>query len=192
MRVESVMSRDVVSCTVCDRLGAVAQRMRESDVGSVVILDERGGLAGLVTDRDVALTAQRQGRPVDEIPVREAMGGEVWSCRPHEGTRRALERMTEHHVRRLPVVEDGKVVGLLSLDDLARAATHRRAGFRPRTLARAFAETTSARAEPSRPGGSRRAGGVRGLVQRALGRARVWVAPRAESGDEDQASAPNN
>src|SRR2546425_136517 len=84
MKIAEVMSRAVASCTVDDTLSAAAQLMWDKAVGSVVVLVDGGRLTGMVTDRDIAMAAQTQGRSLKEIPVRVAMAQEVETCRPHD------------------------------------------------------------------------------------------------------------
>jgi CBS domain-containing protein len=126
MKVEDLMSRDVVACSMDDTLSVPAQMMWDRTVGSVVVLSG-DQLAGILTDRDIAMSAQTQGRSLREISVRTAMTGEVVACGPDERLGDVLKRMIQQRVRRCPVVDgDAKVVGLLSLDDLAEVTAHRR------------------------------------------------------------------
>ena len=127
MKVEDVMSRDVVACSVDDTLAVPAQMMWDRTVGSVVVLSG-DQLAGILTDRDIAMSAQTQGLSLREISVRTAMTGEVVACGPDERLSDVVKRMVQRRVRRCPVVDgDAKVVGLLSLDDLAGSTAHWRA-----------------------------------------------------------------
>jgi CBS domain-containing protein len=124
MKVEKVMSRDVATCSVDDTLSAPAQQMWDRTVGSVVVLSGQQ-LAGIITDRDIAMSAQTQGRPLGEIPVRTAMAAEVVTCGPDDRLGEVVKRMVQRRVRRCPVVDgEGNVLGLLSLDDLAEVAAH--------------------------------------------------------------------
>jgi CBS domain-containing protein len=147
MKVATLMKRDVATCSVDDMLAAPAQVMWDRTVGAVVVL-AGDQLAGVVTDRDIAMSAQTQGRPLREIPVRTAMASDVVTCGPGDKLGQVVARMISRRVRRCPVVDgEGKVVGLLSLDDLAAAAARRRYGRGPRAgisrqaLAAAFAAT---------------------------------------------------
>ena len=119
MKVEDVMSRDVVACSLDDTLSVPAQMMWDRTVGSVVVLSGQQ-VAGIITDRDIAMSAQTQGRSLREISVRTAMTGEVVTCASDEWLGDVVKRMVQRRVRRCPVVDgDAKVVGVLSLDDLA-------------------------------------------------------------------------
>jgi CBS domain-containing protein len=128
MKVEDVMSRDVAACSVDDMLSVPAQMMWDRTVGSVVVLSGQQ-LSGIITDRDIAMSAQTQGRSLQEISVRTAMTGEVVTCGADERLGDVVKRLVQRRVRRCPVVDgDAKVVGLLSLDDVAAVAAHRRLG----------------------------------------------------------------
>jgi CBS domain-containing protein len=146
MKVGKVMSRDVATCSVDDTLSAPAQQMWDRIVGSVVVLSG-DQLAGIITDRDIAMSAQTQGRPLGEIPVRTAMAGEVVTCGPDDRVGDVVQQMVQRRVRRCPVVDgEGKVQGLLSLDDLAEVAAHRHfpgagLGISPQELLAAYAAT---------------------------------------------------
>lgn len=166
MKVAKVMNRTVASCTVNDKLSDAAQLMWDRAVGSVVVLGEGGRLAGLVTDRDVAMSAQTQGRPLKEIPVAVAMSAQVETCRPEETVRSVVHRMRTRQVRRCPVVDAaGSVVGLLSLDDLAKQAAQGRVGIDQKDLAAGFAAVAKATGAPQ-PGSEAPAAGSNGGLSR--------------------------
>jgi CBS domain-containing protein len=126
MKVEDVMSRDVATCSVDDTLSVPAQLMWDRTVGSVVVLSGEQ-LSGIITDRDIAMSAQTQGRPLQEISVRTAMTGEVFACGADERLGDVVKRLVQRRVRRCPVVDrDARVIGLLSLDDVAAMITRSR------------------------------------------------------------------
>jgi CBS domain-containing protein len=163
MKVGKVMSRDVATCSVDDTLSAAAQQMWDRTVGSVVVLSG-DRLAGIITDRDIAMSAQTQGRALGEIPVSTAMAAEVVTCGPDDRLSEVLKRMVQRRVRRCPVVDaDGNVLGLLSLDDLAEPAAHRQfpsvgLGISPQELLAAYAATAvGPRSEAAQPSADARA-----------------------------------
>jgi CBS domain-containing protein len=112
-----VMTAEVVSATRDASMQAVAELMRDRGVGSVVILDGERPCA-LVTDRDLALALGANGvKPADEVDShasRPLVCGE-----PGMDLEEAAALMVQHRVRRLPVVSDGSLVGIVTLDDLA-------------------------------------------------------------------------
>jgi CBS domain-containing protein len=99
------------------RLVEASRRMRASGCGSLIVLGPNGRIAGIVTDRDLAL-ALGDTRDAGFLRVDEVMSHHVQTCRPDDDLAVALERMATAHVRRLPVVDDGDVKGLISIDDI--------------------------------------------------------------------------
>jgi len=122
MRVEQLMTRNVASCRLGDSLNCAARLMWEHDCGCVPIADGRGKVVGIVTDRDVCMAAYTQGKALGDIPVTVAMTPAVVTCAPDESVEDAEAQMGENRIRRLPVVQDGQLVGILSLNDVALAA----------------------------------------------------------------------
>ena len=122
-RVRDVMQRDVATCHSWDTLNRAAQLMWEADCGAIPVVDERGRLAGMLTDRDVCMAAYTRGLTLSELSVQSAMSQHPFSCTPEEPLTALLNLMTTHQVRRVPVVsEDRRLVGIVSLADVARLA----------------------------------------------------------------------
>ena len=130
MKVHDWMTRDVATCLVDDTLNRAAQLMWEGDFGVVPVVGVEGNVVGMITDRDVCMAAYTRGRPLAEIRIEDAMAKHLATCSPDSTIETALALMKEAGVRRLPVVDHhGKLAGVLSLNDLARAA--RRLGGTP-------------------------------------------------------------
>ncbi|MFF1285737.1 CBS domain-containing protein [Streptomyces sp. NPDC058299] len=96
----------------------VARLMRDQGIG-VVLVAEDETLRGLVTDRDLVVRVVCEGGDIAQRSVAEACSEDLVSLSPDDDISRAVELMREHAVRRLPVVEDGRPVGIVSLGDLA-------------------------------------------------------------------------
>jgi CBS domain-containing protein len=92
--------------------------MRDGDVGAVLI-EDGGTLKGIVTDRDIVVRAVADGRDPDEVRAEEVASMDVATLTPDQSLRDAARFMREHDVRRVPVVQDGRPVGIVSLGDLA-------------------------------------------------------------------------
>ncbi|MBX9387889.1 CBS domain-containing protein [Streptomonospora nanhaiensis] len=92
--------------------------MRDSDIGDVVVTDG-GRLVGLVTDRDIVVRCVADGADIDSTPVGEAVSGDLTTVAPDDSIDRAIQCMRDKAVRRLPVVDGERVVGVVSLGDLA-------------------------------------------------------------------------
>ena len=100
--------------------------MSNRDCGIVPVLDSQRKLLGVITDRDVCLAVSTRFRSPEELPVRDVMTKKVYTCSPDDDARTALNLMKNHAVRRVPVVmADGRLAGLISIDDLVlRADSH--------------------------------------------------------------------
>ena len=116
--VKNVMSRNVLKLSSTATVADAARTMRDSNVGAVIVEDQ-GKLVGLVTDRDIVVRAIAQERDPKSTQLSEACSKTLISLEPEDDTDRAVEVMRERSVRRLPVVEKGRVVGIVSLGDLA-------------------------------------------------------------------------
>ena len=129
MKVQELMTREVGACRAFDAADQGAKIMWERDCGAVPVLDQEGAVVAMLTDRDLCMAAMLQGRGLSEIRVSSAMSKGLWSCRPDDDLSHAEEVMRAHKVRRLPVVDaQGKLLGILSLSDLARASMDVEAG----------------------------------------------------------------
>lgn len=152
MRVEQLMTRDVKVCRSDDTLNRAAQLMWEFDCGCVPVIstDGDGAMLGVVTDRDIAMAAYTQGRPLSAIPVSTAMARTVIACHASDGIDQAEALMCDHQVRRLPVTDQsGRLIGILSLDDIAREVQREVAsGRRPEVDAEGVSETLAAVCQP--------------------------------------------
>jgi CBS domain-containing protein len=118
MNVQSVMKKDVKFSSVQDSLADVARLMGENDCGAVPIVDQNKRVVGMTTDRDICLAMAAADRLPSKIPVREVMSQKVFSCGPSDDIADALQIMQKKKVRRLPVLDDGKLTGILSIDDV--------------------------------------------------------------------------
>ncbi|MBR7827993.1 CBS domain-containing protein [Actinospica sp. MGRD01-02] len=115
--VSEIMADTPITARPTTSIAEVARIMRDEDVG-VVLIGEGTDLIGLVTDRDLVVRSLAGGLGPD-TPVRQACSDQLWSVAPETEVVRAAELMRKAAVRRLPVVEDGKAVGVVSLGDIA-------------------------------------------------------------------------
>jgi signal-transduction protein with cAMP-binding, CBS, and nucleotidyltransferase domain len=123
MKVADVMHTPAVACQATAPVKEVAHLMQERNVGSVIVVDGGGYVAGIVTDRDLALRGYGKGHSGD-VPVTELMTRDVATVVPQATTEFAADRMMVRGIRRLPVVDDdGRLHGLVALDDLVRELT---------------------------------------------------------------------
>lgn len=102
---------------VAELLGVLA----EHGIGAVVVAeDDDGGFVGIVSERDIVRSLHEQGAQVLSAPVSSLMTTEVITCGPEDHLDTLAQQMTEHRVRHLPVVSDGKMVALVSIGDIVK------------------------------------------------------------------------
>lgn len=126
MKIRELMAKTVWTCRTHEPMSTVAGLMWEHDIGAVPVLGADGNLAGIVTDRDLCMAAYFTGQPLVNIPVEHAMSKSVFTVSPDQDVAAAEDIMRAKRIRRLPVLEGRKLVGMISLGDLARAAAQRR------------------------------------------------------------------
>ncbi|MEZ4417042.1 MAG: CBS domain-containing protein [Gemmatimonadota bacterium] len=118
-----LMSKQVHRVGVDASLNEAARLMWDRDIGAVPVVDGQGKVVGMVTDRDIAMAAYIQGKPLTRIPVRSVMSRDVISLSSAEPLHKASTLMRRHQIRRLPIVdEQGVASGMLTLSDLARSS----------------------------------------------------------------------
>jgi CBS domain-containing protein len=115
----TICQRDVDTARANESARAAGQRMGARNVGTLVVVDERGRPTGILTDRDLALRLVGKGEDPDTLNVGELMTSDLATVREGGTVEDAVLRMRRAGCRRLPVVDDdGKLVGIVSLDDL--------------------------------------------------------------------------
>ena len=114
-----VMTRPLATCAPEAHVTDVAAIMRDRDIGDVLIVED-GKLRGIVTDRDLALQALTGQDDPKQTPIRKYMSTKVVTGEPGWDLEQVTAVMAKHQIRRLPIVQDGKLVGIVSLGDVAR------------------------------------------------------------------------
>jgi CBS domain-containing protein len=94
--------------------------MKQQDAGAMIVLDESKKVVGIVTDRDIAIRAVAEGRDAKTTKVGDIASKGLKSLSPTDSVEDAVRLMREQKIRRLPVVEDGRPVGIVSIGDLAQ------------------------------------------------------------------------
>lgn len=117
MNIRDVMTPDPCSVSPDDSVQTAARIMRDEDTGAVPVVQD-GRPVGIVTDRDIVVRAVANDGQLNR-PVGEIVSEQVVSASPDMSTREAAELMGEHQIRRLAVVEDERLVGIVSIGDLA-------------------------------------------------------------------------
>lgn len=120
MQVRELMNQSVVSITPGESAALAARLLARHQLGSLPVCGEDGGLRGIVTDRDIVTRCVAAETDPHKVPVRDIMTRNCAVAAPGDDAAEAARRMAEQQVRRLPVLEDDKVVGMVSLGDLAK------------------------------------------------------------------------
>lgn len=127
MFIRDVMTPNPQTVTPDDTIERAARIMRDEDTGAVPVVQD-GRPIGMLTDRDIVVRAVADGESASR-PVRDVITDRLVTVTPDTSTSEASELMSEHQVRRLPVVENDRLVGIVSIGDLAvKEAKDRRTG----------------------------------------------------------------
>ena len=117
MIIREVMTPNPRSDSPSDSIQNAACIMRDEDAGAVPVVDN-GRAIGIVTDRDIVVRVVAEGGQLNR-PIRDIVTGSLVSATPDMSTREAAQLMSDHQIRRLPVVENDRLVGIVSIGDLA-------------------------------------------------------------------------
>jgi CBS domain-containing protein len=127
MRCEEIMKRNVECVSPRDTAEDAAGRMRDENVGFLPVCDQSGNVLGTLTDRDLAVRVVAEGKASGTL-VEDVMTREVVACRPEDDLRDAQATMAEHEKSRIMCIgQDGRLVGVISLSDIAQHETGARA-----------------------------------------------------------------
>ncbi|HZC72874.1 MAG TPA: CBS domain-containing protein [Jatrophihabitans sp.] len=117
-RVKDVMTPGAVTCGIRDTAADAARVMKQAAIGDVLVLDS-GRLCGMVTDRDIVVRVIAEGRDPEATPLGEICSDDVVTVRPNDDATYVVRLMTERAVRRIPIVDGDKIVGIVTMGDLA-------------------------------------------------------------------------
>lgn len=118
MKVKEIMTKDVATLNADDSVERAAQLMKQYNVGAIPVCSEEN-VIGIITDRDIALRSVAQGENGRNQKVREVMSSNPVLVNSETDVHDAARIMSERQIRRLPVVENKNIVGIVSLGDLA-------------------------------------------------------------------------
>ncbi|MGG1678843.1 CBS domain-containing protein [Neobacillus sp. NRS-1170] len=116
-KIRDIMTDEIECCTLLDNIFEVAVKMKELNVGAIPIVDQEK-LVGMITDRDIVIRGVAEKHP-GSTKVEDIMSDKLITVSPETSSNDAAKLMAENQIRRLPVVEDGKLVGIVSLGDFA-------------------------------------------------------------------------
>lgn len=118
-RISEVMTADPSTCPGTASVVDAARVMKDKNIGDVIVLDSNDQLCGIVTDRDIAVRVVAEGKNPESIRLDEICSKDVTTVAPNDPVREAVQLMRDRAIRRLPVVEDGRPVGIVTIGDLA-------------------------------------------------------------------------
>ena len=124
MLVKELMTGAPVSLETEEPVSAAARLMRERNIGAMPVCDPDGKLVGMLTDRDIVIRCIASDRNAAETRVADIMTTGAVVAETKEPLEDALQRMEHEQIRRLPVTENGRLVGMISLADVARTGRH--------------------------------------------------------------------
>lgn len=117
--IDEVMTRDPLTVDEAAPVIDAARIMRDANIGDVLVTRPDGSVCGIVTDRDLALNVLAEGNDPGSMVVRDVCNHTIESVQSGDPVERAVKMMSEHAIRRLPVIDAGKLVGIVTLGDLA-------------------------------------------------------------------------
>lgn len=123
MLVREIMSTDVSFVDVSVKVPEIAKIMKQNDIGAVPVL-QNGNLVGIITDRDIVVRVLADNKDVNTTTAEQIMTVDPVSIEDNSDVDRATELMGEYQIKRLPVMRNGKLVGMLSLGDIAIENIH--------------------------------------------------------------------
>ena len=118
MKVRDIMTTQLVTVAPSATVADAARKMRDADIGNVLVTDD-GRPVGIITDRDIAVRVVAEGKDVNQAQVGDFMSTELITGLPDWDVEDAAEILAEEQIRRLPVVENGRLMGIVSLGDIA-------------------------------------------------------------------------
>ncbi|PLC15399.1 CBS domain-containing protein [Bacillus paralicheniformis] len=125
MKLKDIMTTNAECCEPSAPIAEIAGKMRDYNVGSIPVC-ENGKLTGIVSDRDIVIRCVAENET--DAAARDIMSTQMVTGRPDMSAEEAGDLMAEHQIRRLPIVEDGCLVGIVALGDLSVSHADEKAG----------------------------------------------------------------
>jgi CBS domain-containing protein len=118
MHAKDVMKTEVVTITPSTPISEAALSMREEDIGALVVVNDRGNPIGILTDRDIVVSVVADSKNPVESSVEDVMTKQLISVQEDASIFEILKILAKNNIRRVPVMRKGKLVGIVSVDDL--------------------------------------------------------------------------
>lgn len=119
MKIREIMTNPVVRIHPEETVAVAARMLEHNNIGAIPVCGSDGRLCGMLTDRDIVTRCLAAGKSPDSTNVRDVMTGKVYVARPDMEVSLVAGLMGREQIRRLPVMENGKLCGMVSLGDIA-------------------------------------------------------------------------
>lgn len=116
--------REVVTIDLTATLGDAVRLLAEKRIGAALILGADHRIAGIISERDVVRALAKEGAAALDLPVSRTMTRKVETCNEGEAVSSIMERMTEGKFRHMPIVDQGRLVGMISIGDVVKHRVH--------------------------------------------------------------------
>ncbi|WP_340109257.1 CBS domain-containing protein [Pikeienuella sp. HZG-20] len=116
---KKIQSVEIISAQ--ETLAAAAASLASKKIGALIVLDRRGGVAGIISERDIVWRVAAEGATCLTSPVASAMTKAVKICAPTDTVASVTQQMTEGRFRHMPVMDGGRLVGVISIGDVLKA-----------------------------------------------------------------------
>jgi CBS domain-containing protein len=111
---------DVVTVSPADNVQAIVGLLARHRIGAVVVVDGNGSIAGIVSERDIVRAMASEAAGVMTRTAKDIMTAKVMTCDPGDSEADLMQLMTEHRIRHLPVVAEGRLAGMISIGDVVK------------------------------------------------------------------------
>lgn len=118
-KVSDIMTKNVKVCTPQESIVAAAKIMRDIECGSVPVCEGKK-VVGMITDRDIVIQAVADGKDTNKVHIQDCMTSDVVSCSSNTDIHECARLMSQHQIRRIPIVDQGELVGICAIGDLAK------------------------------------------------------------------------
>ena len=118
---KSKSSADVATTVAGQTVGDAAKLLDQRRIGALVVVDDQRALVGILSERDIVRGLSRHGQAVLEMQVGQLMTADVLTCTPEETIDGVMATMTSNRIRHLPVLEEGRLAGIITIGDVVKA-----------------------------------------------------------------------
>lgn len=118
MAIRNICKKEVITVNEDSSLMEVAEIMGKENVGFIIVKGESGSPTGVITDRDIVVQVIAKNKAPTDIKVKDVMSKDLLILGSHQGVHEIIKSMGEKGVRRAPIMEDNKIIGIVAIDDL--------------------------------------------------------------------------